>query len=52
MAELHMSEEDVARNFVTVLEKVVRQGLEVVVEHDRQPVAVLPLRARRAAAAP
>jgi hypothetical protein len=36
-----MSEEELARDFVTVLKKVVTQGLEVVVEHDRQPVAVL-----------
>jgi antitoxin (DNA-binding transcriptional repressor) of toxin-antitoxin stability system len=41
MAELHMSEADVAKDFAAVLEKVVRQGVDVVVEHDRQPVAVL-----------
>jgi hypothetical protein len=41
MAELHMSEAEVAKNFAAVLEKVVRQGVEVVVEHDRHPVAVL-----------
>jgi hypothetical protein len=41
MAELHMSEADVAKDFAAVLEKVVRQGIDVVVEHDRQPVAVL-----------
>ena len=40
MAELHMSDADVARNFTEVLAKV-RQGAEIVVEHDRQPVAVL-----------
>ena len=40
MAQVHMSEAEVARDFAAVLEKV-RQGLEVVVEHDRQPVAVL-----------
>jgi antitoxin (DNA-binding transcriptional repressor) of toxin-antitoxin stability system len=40
MAQVHMTEADVARDFAAVLEKV-RQGLEVVVEHDRQPVAVL-----------
>jgi hypothetical protein len=41
MAELHMSEAEVARDFAAALEKVVRHGLDVVVEHDRQPVAVL-----------
>src|SRR5271165_4761837 len=41
MAELHMSESDVAKDFAAVLEKVVRQGVDVVVEHDRQPVAIL-----------
>jgi len=41
MAELHMSEAEVARDFAAVLEKVVRQGVDVVVEHNRQPVAVL-----------
>jgi hypothetical protein len=41
MAELHMSEAEVAKDFAAVLEKVVRQGIDVVVEHDREPVAVL-----------
>lgn len=41
MAELHMSEAEVAKDFAAVLEKVIRQGVDVVVEHDRQPVAVL-----------
>jgi antitoxin (DNA-binding transcriptional repressor) of toxin-antitoxin stability system len=41
MAELHMSEAEVAKDFAAVLEKVVRQGVEVVVEHDERPVAVL-----------
>jgi len=40
MAQLHMTEAEVAKNFAAVLEKV-RQGVEVVVEHDHQPVAVL-----------
>ena len=40
MAQLHMTEAELARNLHTVLEKV-RQGVEVVVEQDRQPVAVL-----------
>jgi len=42
MAELHMSGDEVAKDFAAVLEKVVRrQGFDVVVERDRQPVAVL-----------
>ena len=41
MAELHMSEAEVAKNFAAVLEKIIRHGVEVVVEHDRHPVAVL-----------
>ena len=41
MAELHMSGAEVAKDFAAVLEKVVRQGFDVVVEHDRHPVAVL-----------
>lgn len=41
MPELHISEAEIAKNFAAVLEKVVRQGIDVVVEHDRQPVAVL-----------
>ena len=41
MAELHMSEAEVAKDFAAVLEKVIRQGVDVIVEHDRQPVAVL-----------
>lgn len=40
MAQLHMSEADVAKDFAAVLEKV-RQGVEVVVEQNNQPVAVL-----------
>jgi antitoxin (DNA-binding transcriptional repressor) of toxin-antitoxin stability system len=40
MAQLHMSEAELARDLHAVLEKV-RQGIEVVVEHDSQPVAVL-----------
>jgi len=40
MAQLHMSEAEVAKNFAAVLEKV-RQGVEVVVEQNHQPVAVL-----------
>jgi antitoxin (DNA-binding transcriptional repressor) of toxin-antitoxin stability system len=40
MAQLHMSEADVARNFAAVLERV-RQGVEVIIEHDARPIAVL-----------
>jgi len=40
MAQIHMSEAEVAKNFAAALEKV-RQGLEVVVERDHQAVAVL-----------
>ena len=40
MAQLHMTEAELARDLHAVLEKV-RQGVEVVVEQDRQPVAVL-----------
>jgi antitoxin (DNA-binding transcriptional repressor) of toxin-antitoxin stability system len=40
MAQVHMSEEEVAKNFAAALEKV-RQGLEVVVEDGHQAVAVL-----------
>ena len=35
-----MSDAEVAGNFAAALEKV-RQGLEVVVEHENRPVAVL-----------
>ena len=40
MEQVHMTEAEVTSNFAAALEKV-RQGLEVVVEHDCQPVAVL-----------
>lgn len=40
MAQVHMSEAEVARNFSATLEKV-RQGAEVVVERDDRPVAVI-----------
>jgi antitoxin (DNA-binding transcriptional repressor) of toxin-antitoxin stability system len=40
MAELHMTDAEVAENFAAVLEKV-RRGVEVVVEHNHEPVAVL-----------
>ncbi len=40
MATVHMSEADVARDLHAVLDKV-RQGVEIVIEQDHRPVAVL-----------
>lgn len=40
MATVHMSEAEVARDLHAVLAKV-QQGIEVVIEQDRRPVAVL-----------
>jgi antitoxin (DNA-binding transcriptional repressor) of toxin-antitoxin stability system len=40
MAQVHMSEAEVSKDFAAVLEKV-RQGAEVVVEQDNLPVAVI-----------
>ena len=40
MATVHMTETDVARDLHAVLAKV-QQGVEVVVEQDRRPVAVI-----------
>ncbi|MCP5111021.1 MAG: hypothetical protein GY953_09320 [bacterium] len=40
MAQVHMSEAEVARDLRSVLDKV-RQGVEVVVEQDARPVAVI-----------
>lgn len=40
MATVHMSEADVARDLHAVLAKV-QQGVEVVIEQDHRPVAVL-----------
>ena len=40
MATEHMTDSEVARNFSSVLEKV-RQGVEIVVERDHHPVAVI-----------
>ena len=37
---VHMTEAELARDLHTVLEKV-RQGVEVVIERDSRPVAVL-----------
>lgn len=40
MAQVHMSEAELARDLHAVLEKV-RQGAEVIVERDAKPVAVI-----------
>ncbi len=40
MEPVHMTDAEVVGNFAAVLEKLQR-GLEVVVEHDHQPVAVI-----------
>ena len=40
MATVHMSESEVARDLHAVLARV-RQGIEVVIEQDHRPVAVL-----------
>jgi antitoxin (DNA-binding transcriptional repressor) of toxin-antitoxin stability system len=40
MSTVHMNETDVTANFADVLEKV-RNGVEVIVERNHQPVAVI-----------
>ena len=40
MATVHMSDSEVTNDFAAVLEKV-RQGVEVVVEQDHRPVALI-----------
>lgn len=40
MATIHMSETEVARDLHAVLAKV-QQGVEIVIEQDHRPVAVL-----------
>ena len=40
MLQVHMTEAEIAGNFAAAMEKV-KQGLEVVVEYEHQPVAVL-----------
>ena len=40
MAQIHMSDAEIAGDFAAALEKV-RQGIEVIVEHDSLPIAVL-----------
>ena len=46
MAQLHITEAEVAKDFAAVLEKI-QQGAEVIVERDAQPVAVIKLPAFR-----
>ena len=41
MAQVHMTEAELARDLHAVLEKV-RQGVEIVVDRNDQPVAVIP----------
>ncbi|HEY3457726.1 MAG TPA: hypothetical protein VGK64_24315 [Bryobacteraceae bacterium] len=40
MATVHMTDNEVTNNFAAVLEKI-RNGVEVVVEQDHRPVAVI-----------
>ena len=40
MAVLHMSEADVVKDIAAVLVKV-REGSEIVIEHDNRPVAII-----------
>jgi antitoxin (DNA-binding transcriptional repressor) of toxin-antitoxin stability system len=40
MAQVHMTEAELARDLHAVLEKV-RQGAEVIIEQDHRPVAVI-----------
>jgi hypothetical protein len=42
MAQFHMTEAEVAKDFAAVLEKI-QQGAEVIVERDTQAVAVIKL---------
>ena len=48
MATVHMSESEVSHDFAAVLEKI-RAGVEVIVERDHRPVAVIrsPVRSGR-----
>ena len=48
MGTVHITEAELARHVHAVLAKV-RQGLEVIIEHDHRPVAILrpPLRSGR-----
>ncbi len=45
MATVHMSEAEVARDLHAVLAKV-QQGIEIVIEQDHRPVAVLRAQSR------
>jgi antitoxin (DNA-binding transcriptional repressor) of toxin-antitoxin stability system len=40
MEQVHMTDAEVANDFPSVLQKL-QDGIEVVVEHDNQPVAVI-----------
>jgi antitoxin (DNA-binding transcriptional repressor) of toxin-antitoxin stability system len=40
MAQVHMTEAEVTRDFAAVLQKI-QQGAEVIVEQDHRPVAVI-----------
>jgi antitoxin (DNA-binding transcriptional repressor) of toxin-antitoxin stability system len=40
MATVHMSDNEVTKNFAAVLDNI-RKGIEVVVEQDHRPVAVI-----------
>ena len=40
MAQIHRSEDEIAGDFTAALDKV-RQGIEVIVEHDHLAVAIL-----------
>ena len=40
MAELHMTEAEVAKDFAAVLEKI-RHGSEVIIEEDARPIAII-----------
>jgi antitoxin (DNA-binding transcriptional repressor) of toxin-antitoxin stability system len=42
MAQVHMTEAELARDLHGVLERI-RQGMEVVIEEDHRPVAVIKL---------
>ena len=44
MATVHMTDTEVTNNFAAVLENI-RKGVEVVVEQDHRPVALIPLAA-------
>src|SRR5438309_4839235 len=40
MAELHMTEAEVAKDFAAVLEKI-RHGAEIIIEEDARPIAII-----------